>query len=370
MLPYFTEDFGNAASRQHQFGWRAEAAVKNARKQVALLIGAEPGEIIFTSGATESINLALKGVAEAGRKKGNHIVTVSTEHKATLDTCRRLQESGFIVTTLEVDRGGQLSLRDVIEYLTPETILVSVMTANNEIGTIYPVEAIGEICRFRKILFHTDAAQAVGKMAIDVRKMNIDMMSLTSHKMYGPKGVGALFVREGIGRASLTPQIDGGGHERGLRSGTLNVPGIVGFGAAAHLAQTELSPERERIRSLRDRLVQGIMEQVEGVTLNGDPVQRLPGNVNLSFEGIRADELLLDLKDVAASTGSACSSANPEPSHVLKAIGLTDEQARSSIRFGVGRFNTGEEIDYVIGRVTETVKRKRKRSVTTQAAYP
>jgi len=356
MLPYFGQHYGNASSKHHQFGWTAEAAVEKARKQIAALIGAHPGEIIFTSGATESINLALKGAAEAYRSRGTHIITAATEHKAVLDTCKRLMERGFSVTILDVDRFGLVSLNDVRRSITRETILVSIMMANNEIGTIAPVAEIGAICREHDILFHTDAAQAVGKIPIDVRGLSIDLMSFSAHKLYGPKGIGALFVRTVTPRVQLVQQMDGGGHERGLRSGTLNVPAIVGFGAAAEICLREMVGESQRLSSLRDRLVDGITGGLSDVWVNGHPTDRLPNNANITFAGLQADRLIMDMKDIAVSTGSACSSAVPEPSHVLKATGLEDADVHSSIRFGLGRFTTDEEIEYAIRKVVETVR--------------
>ena len=364
MLPYFTEFYGNPASRQHEFGWRAEAGVRKARRQVATLIHAEENEIVFTSGATESINLALKGVAEGYRARGRHIVTVVTEHQAVLGTCETLERSGFKVTRLAVDRRGRVSLDDLERAITNETILVSVMAANNEIGTIAPIGAIGKLCRERGILFHTDAAQAAGKIPIDVRSMDVDLLSFTSHKIYGPKGIGALFIRRNGSRIPLVPQIEGGGHEEGLRSGTLNVPGIVGFGEAAGVASTEMHEETGRIAQLRDMLVDGLISRVENAKQNGDDSNRLAGNASITFGGTRADKLIVEMKEVAVSTGSACSSAIPKPSHVLRAIGLSAEDSLCSIRFGIGRFNTNEEIKYTINKVAEIVGQIRKTSQT------
>jgi cysteine desulfurase len=364
MLPYFTQDFGNASSKHHRYGWVAEAAVGKARKQVASLIGAESNEIIFTSGATESINLALKGVAEGYNSRGGHIITAATEHRAVLDTLDHLQRLGYQVTGLPVDSTGLVAPEVLQNSLTKQTLLVSIMVANNEIGTIAPIELIGRICRERGILFHTDAAQAVGKIPIDVTRLNVDLLSFSAHKMYGPKGVGALFVRKSVPRFTIVPQIDGGGHERGLRSGTLNVPGIVGFGAAAELARLEMSEESRRVVALRDRLIKGLFEQLDNVTLNGHPSERLPNNANLTFTGVRADRLIADMRDIAVSTGSACSSASPQPSHVLRAIGLDDEGIASSVRFGLGRFTTEEEIDFAIERVETAVHLARTTSHT------
>jgi cysteine desulfurase len=361
MLPYFTEQFGNASSKNHAFGWEAEAAVDSAREQVAKLIGAgSPREIVFTSGATESDNLAIKGVAQAYRERGNHIVTCATEHKAVLDSCKALEKQGFKVTYLRVQTNGLLDLQRLEESLTDETILVSIMAANNEIGTIQPVEQIGRLTRKKGILFHTDATQAVGKIPINVDKMAIDLLSLTAHKIYGPKGVGALYVRGEKPRVKLMPMLDGGGHERGMRSGTLNVPGIVGLGIACELGQKEMGGEAERLMGLRERLRTGLVQQLEDVYINGDPVRRLPGNLNMSFAYIDGESLMMGLKEIAVSTGSACTSASLESSHVLKALGLDDSLAHASIRFGVGRFNTAEEIEYTIGRVAEEVHRLRK----------
>jgi len=360
MLPYFGDKFGNAASKSHAFGWEADSAVDTAREQVAKLIhAASPREIVFTSGATESDNLAIKGVAEAYKEKGNHIVTCVTEHKAVLDSCKILQKHGFEVTSLPVRPDGLIDLQRLRSALTDKTILVSIMAANNEIGTIHPVKEIGRMTRERGIFFHTDATQAVGKVPIDVDDLCIDLLSITAHKMYGPKGVGALYVRSKNPRVKLTQQIDGGGHEQGMRSGTLNVPGIVGLGAACALAQKEMAAEGERMIALRERLRQGIMSQLDDVRINGHATERLPGNLNMSFAYVEGESLLMGLKEIAVSTGSACTSANLEPSHVLKAIGLEDELAHTSIRFGLGRFNTEEEVDYTIGRVVEEVRRLR-----------
>ncbi len=355
MLPYLTTEFGNASSVHHEYGWRAQAAVEHARKSVASLVGAQPREIVFTSGATESINLALKGVAGRLGRKGSHIVTAVSEHKAVLDTCRVLEAHGFRVTYLPVDRYGSVHPEDVEGAITPETVVVSIMTANNEIGTISPVRDIGGICRRRGVLFHTDATQAAGKVRMDVTAMDIDLLSFSAHKMYGPKGVGALYFMSGDFSARLTPQIDGGGHERGLRSGTLNVPGIVGFGEAARIAQAEMDADAARVGELRDLLVRGIMARVDAVRVNGHPVSRLPHNASLTFEGTVADRVMMDMKDIAVSSGSACSSALPEPSHVLRAIGLNDADVRATLRFGLGRFTTREEIEYAIDRVARTV---------------
>jgi cysteine desulfurase len=359
MLPYFTEDYGNAASRTHVFGRTAEEAVEQARQQIAALIGADAREIVFTSGATESDNLALKGVASMYRRQGNHLVTVATEHKAVLDPCKRLERERFRVTFLPVDRHGQVTADQVSNAITAETILVSVMTANNEIGTLQPIADIGGLCKSRKVLFHTDAAQAAGKVPLDVESLGIDLLSLSAHKMYGPKGVGALYVRRRDPHVRLEPGIDGGGHERGMRSGTLPVPSIVGFGVACRLCQDEMSRESERLRDLRARLQRGIMERVPGTFVNGHPTERLPGNLNLSFASVRGEALLMRLRQVAVSSGSACTSANPEPSYVLRALGIPDDLAHSSIRFGLGRFTSAEEIDFVIEEVARHVEELR-----------
>jgi len=359
MLPYFTERFGNAASKSHSFGWEAEAAVDTAREQIAKLIGAAAKEIVITSGATESDNLAIKGVADAYRDRGNHLVTCVTEHKAVLDSCKVLQKHGLQVTYLPVQPDGLVDLRRLRESLTDKTILISIMAANNEIGTLNPIKEIGRLAKERNILFHTDATQGVGKLPINVDAMGIDLLSLTAHKMYGPKGVGALYVRSNKPRVKLTPLIDGGGHERGMRSGTLNVPGIVGLGKACEISQNEMSAEGERLIALRERLKEGILAELDEVYINGHPVERLPGNLNMSFAYIEGESLLMGLKEIAVSTGSACTSASLEPSYVLKALGVSDELAYSAIRFGLGRFTTAEEIDFTIRRVVEEVRRLR-----------
>jgi cysteine desulfurase len=360
MLPYFTEKFGNAASRNHAYGWESEAAVDTAREQVAKLIHAgSPREIVFTSGATESDNLAIKGVAAAYKDKGDHIITCVTEHKAVLDSCKVLEKQGYRVTYLPVDRDGLIDLQQLREAITDKTILISVMAANNEIGTIEPVNEIGRIAKERGILVHSDATQAVGKIPVHVEEMGIDLLSLTAHKMYGPKGAGALYVRASNPRVKITPIIDGGGHERGMRSGTLNVPGIVGLGVACAIEQREMAAESQRLITLRERLKQGIFAGLDEVNINGHLEQRLPGNLNMSFAYVEGESLLMALKEIAVSTGSACTSASLEPSYVLRAIGVPDELAHTSIRFGLGRFNTEEEVDFTIGRVTEEVKRLR-----------
>ena len=363
MLPYFTEKFGNAASRNHAFGWESEAAVDTAREQIARLIHASsPREIVFTSGATESDNLAIKGVAEAYRDKGNHIVTCVTEHKAVLDSCKSLEKRGYQVTYVSVDRHGLIDIERVCDALTDKTVLVSLMAANNEIGTVQPVKEIGRIAHERGILFHTDATQAVGKIAVNVEQMGIDLLSLTAHKMYGPKGIGALYVRSSKPRVRLSAIIDGGGHERGMRSGTLNVPGIVGLGKACEIAQREMAEEAERLSHLRERLRARISERLDEVYTNGHPTLRLPGNLNMSFAYVEGESLLMALKEIAVSTGSACTSASLEPSYVLRAVGVEEELAHTSIRFGLGRFNTEEEVDYTAQRVVEEVGRLRELS--------
>ncbi|HXS17644.1 MAG TPA: IscS subfamily cysteine desulfurase [Polyangiaceae bacterium] len=360
MLPYFTQTFGNAASRTHRFGWEAEAAVEDARDVVAQLIGAESGkEIVFTSGATESNNVAIKGVAEYYKSKGNHIITSVIEHKAVLDSCKRLEKEGFDVTYLPVDTKGMVDPERVRAAITDKTILVSIMLANNEVGTIQPLGAIGEITREKGVLLHCDAVQGVGKTAFDVNQMNVDLASVTAHKIYGPKGCGALYIRRKKPRVRLVAQMDGGGHERGNRSGTLNVPGIVGFAKAAKIILQEGALENERILGLRERLHQRITSRLDEVVLNGHPTQRLPGNLNLSFSFVEGEGLMMAIKDVAVSSGSACTSASLEPSYVLRAMGLEEELAHSSIRFGIGRFNTQEEIDFVADLMVDKVKRLR-----------
>jgi cysteine desulfurase len=360
MMPYFTEQFGNAASRNHAFGWAAEAAVDRAREQIAKLINAKAKEIIFTSGATESDNLALKGVVEFYKEKGNHIITVPTEHKAILDTCKALERKGLAqVTYLPIDEFGLVDPDDVRKAITDKTILISVMLANNEIGTIQPLREIGKVAKEKGIFFHTDATQGVGKLPVDVEEMGIDLMSFSGHKIYGPKGVGGLYVRARNPRVRLTPQMDGGGHERGMRSGTLNVTGIVGLGKACELAGELMVSESERIFRMREKLRQKIVGQLDEVYLNGHPTQRLSGNLNLSFAFVEGESLLMGLKDIAVSSGSACTSATLEPSYVLRALGIGDDLAHTSIRFGLGRFNTDEEVDYVADRVVHEVTRLR-----------
>lgn len=360
MLPCFTEDFGNAASRNHFFGWKAEERVEKARAQIAHIIKADPKEIIFTSGATESDNLAIKGAALMYRDKGDHMITCVTEHKAVLDTCKALERSGFKVTFLPVDSSGVLDPEEVRKAITEKTILISIMAANNEVGTLHPIREIGKIAKEKGIIFHTDATQAIGKIPMEVEGMGIDLMSLSAHKMYGPKGVGALYVRKKNPRVRLVPMMDGGGHERGMRSGTLNVSGIVGFGKACEIAEKEMKEESQRLLTLREKLRKGIMDQLEDVYVNGDLERRLPNNLNLSFAYVEGESLLMGMnKEIAVSSGSACTSASLEPSYVLKALGVGDDLAHTSIRFGLGRFNTEEEVDYVIKRVVETAKRLR-----------
>jgi cysteine desulfurase len=362
MLPYMTKIYGNAASRNHQFGWEAEQGVEKAREQIARLIGATAKEIIFTSGSTESNNLAIKGVAEMYREKGNHIITQVTEHKAVLDTCKRLEKNGCKVKYLPVQPDGLVSVDDVAAAITDRTILVSIMYANNEIGTVNPIAAIGKLCHERGILFHTDAVQAVGKIPVNVQIDNIDLLSLTAHKLYGPKGVGALYVRRRNPRVQLNAQIDGGGHERGMRSGTLNVPGIVGLGEACELAMNEMAAETKRLTELRDHLKQKLESALDYVAVNGNMQHHLPGNLNMSFVYVEGESLLMGINDIAVSSGSACTSATLEPSYVLKALGLGDDVAHSSIRFGLGRFNTREEVDYVADKMIDTVLKLRELS--------
>ena len=362
MLPYFTQKFGNAASRNHEFGWQAEAAVEEARERIARLIGASPKEIIFTSGATESDNLAIKGVAEMYKEKGNHIITVVTEHKAVLDTCKRLEKYGYRVTYLPVQKDGLIDLEDLKRSMDDQTILVTIMAANNEIGVLQPVAEIGKLCHERGVVFHTDATQAVGKVPVDVNKMNLDLASISAHKMYGPKGVGALYVRRKNPRVQIAAQMDGGGHERGMRSGTLNVPGIVGLGKACAIAFEEMPKESCHLAGLRNRLKDRIFAELDEVYVNGSWEHRLPGNLNISFAYVEGESLLMGINDIAVSSGSACTSATLEPSYVLKALGAGDDLAHSSIRFGLGRFNTEAEVDYVAARVIETVKRLRELS--------
>ena len=411
MLPYLREDFGNAASRNHVFGWKAEAAVKKARQQVAELIGASEQEIVFTSGATESDNLAIKGVIEFYKSKGDHIITLKTEHKAVLDTCKRLERirqerldelkalrlaqlagqdvtegtlselsakfdvendatyqkwaelptGGARVTYLDVEQDGRVSLEKLAAAMTPKTVLVSIMFANNEIGTVQPVAEIGALCRAQGVLFHCDAVQGIGKVPFDVEAMKVDLASITAHKMYGPKGVGALYVRRKP-RVRIAPILDGGGHERGMRSGTLNVAAIVGFGAAAEFARKELPEESARILRLREKLRKGLTDALDMTVINGSMEHRLPGNLNISFAHAEGESLMMGIKDVAVSSGSACTSASLEPSYVLRALGVDEELAHSSIRFGLGRFTTEEEVDYVVKLVVDKVRKLREMS--------
>ncbi|WP_158748006.1 IscS subfamily cysteine desulfurase [Acidobacterium sp. S8] len=362
MMPYLTGIFGNAASRNHSFGWEAEKAVETAREQIAKLIGASAKEIIFTSGATESNNLAIKGIGEMYRERGNHIITQVTEHKAVLDTCKRMEKAGFRVTYLPVKADGLIDLEDLKRAIDDKTILVSIMFANNEIGVIQPVAEIGKLCREKGVIFHTDAVQAVGKVPVDVNAMNIDVLSLSGHKIYGPKGVGALYVRRRNPRVQISEQINGGGHERGMRSGTLNVPGIVGLGKACQLAGAEMAEEAKYLSGLRDKLKKKLESHLDYIHVNGSWEHRLPGNLNMSFVYVEGESLLMGINDVAVSSGSACTSATLEPSYVLKALGLGDDVAHSSIRFGLGRFNTETEVDYVSDKVIDIVQKLRELS--------
>ncbi len=368
MLPYFREKFGNAASRNHSFGWVAEEGVETARERVAKLIGAATKEIIFTSGGTESDNLAIKGVAEMYKEKGNHIITAVTEHKAVLDSCKRLEKNGYRVTYLPIQKDGLIDLEDLKHAMDDKTILVTIMAANNEIGVIQAIAEIGKLCHERGVIFHTDAAQAVGRMPIDVIKQNIDLASISGHKMYGPKGTGALYVRRKNPSVQISAIIDGGGHERAMRSGTLNVPGIVGLGKACAIATEEMPHESCRLAGLRNRLKDRIMNRLDGCYINGSMEHRLPGNLNVSFADVEGESLLMGINDVAVSSGSACTSAMVEPSYVLKALSVGDDLAHSSIRFGIGRFNTETEVDYVADRVVETVQRLREISPSYEIA--
>jgi cysteine desulfurase len=362
MMPYLTDRFGNAASRNHKFGWEAEEAVEEARKQLAALIGADPREIVITSGATESDNLAVKGAAWMYREKGDHIITCVTEHKAILDPCKHLEKEGFRVTFLPVGSNGLVDLDDLRKAITDKTILISIMTANNEVGVVQDVKEIGKIAREHGVLFHTDAVQAAGKIPFNVNEMNVDIASLSAHKIYGPKGVGALYVRRRNPRVLLTPIIDGGGHERGMRSGTLNVPGIVGFGKAAQIAREDMAAESAEMFRLREKLRTTLERELDEIYINGDLQRRLPGNLNMSFAYVEGESLLMGINDVAVSSGSACTSASLEPSYVLKALGVGEDLAHTSIRFGIGRFNTEDEVDYVANRVVEVVRRLRELS--------
>ena len=363
MLPYFSEKFGNAASRNHSFGWEAEEAVDKARGQIARLIHAQSKEIIFTSGATEADNMAIKGVIEFYKEKGDHIITCVTEHKAILDSCRALERSGkATITYLPVDKYGMVDPEAVRKAITDKTVLITLMYANNEVGTIHPIAEIGKIAKEKGIAFHSDATQAVGKIPVDVEKDGIDLMSMSGHKIYGPKGIGAIYVRSKRPRVRLAPQMDGGGHERGMRSGTLNVTGIIGLGQACEIAGAEMLEENRRLRELRDKLEAGIFERLDEVYLNGHPTERLPGNLNVSFAYVGGESLVMGISDIAVSSGSACTSATLEPSYVIRALGTDEELAHSSIRFGLGRFNTEEEVDYVTDRVSKEVKRLREMS--------
>jgi cysteine desulfurase len=362
MIPYFTESFGNAASRNHSFGWQAEEAVDYAREQVAQLIGADPKEIIFTSGATEADNLGIKGVFEMYASKGNHIITANTEHKAVLDTCKHIEKLGGEVTYLSVKSDGLIDMAELEAAIKPTTILIAIMYANNEIGTVQPVRAISALARKHGLLFFTDATQAVGKIPVDVNKDGIDLMAFTGHKMYGPKGVGALYVRRKNPRVKVTAQMDGGGHERGMRSGTLNVPGIVGFGKACELCRLEMAEETARVSALRDKLETALLKLEESY-VNGSREHRLPHVSNISFKYVEGEGLLMGFnKDIALSSGSACTSASLEPSYVLKALGLGDDLAHSSLRFGLGRYTTEEQIDFTIEQITNTVNKLREMS--------
>ncbi len=357
MLPYFTEKFGNSASRNHAYGWEAEEGVKLARKQVGELIGADPKEIIWTSGSTESNNLAIKGVADMYKDKGRHIITAVHEHKATLDPCKRLAKMGYDITWLEPGADGIITAKQVADAIREDTILVTIMWANNELGTINELPEIGKVCKDKGVLLHTDGTQAVGKIPVDVNDAGVDLLSASAHKMYGPKGAGFLYVRRRKPRVRLTPIIDGGGHERGMRSGTLNVTGIVGLGKACELCRLEMAEETARLSKMRDRMDQAITSQLEHAVINGDPKRRLPHTTNISFPYVEGESMMMAIKEVAVSSGSACTSASLEPSYVLKALGLGDEIAHSSIRFGLGRFTTDEEVDYTIDKVVTAVKK-------------
>ena len=370
MLPYFTERFGNASSRHHAFGWAARDAVSAARRQIAALIGADAREICFTSGATESNNLAVRGIVNADSRRPLHVVTMTTEHHAVLDPCRRLEREGVEVTYVAPRPDGLCDVADIERSLLPHTRLVSIMAANNEIGVLQPIARIAELTRPRGIVLHTDAAQAVGKVPVDVGELGVDLLSATAHKLYGPKGSGVLYVRRRRPRLAIEPLLDGGGHEQGLRSGTLNVPGIVGFGAAAEICRTELQQEAARVGELRDRLLAGLAESVGSVSVNGSTTARLPHNLNVSFDRLEGESLLVGLDDIAVSSGAACTSVNPEPSHVLQAIGVPDDLARASLRFGLGRWTTGEEIDYAIEKVGSLVNRLRELSPVGQGSAP
>jgi cysteine desulfurase len=361
MIPYFTEKFGNPASKNHQFGWIAEEAVEKARSTIAKVLGVESDEIIFTSGATESNNLVIKGLSETLQTKGNHIITAVTEHKSVIDSCKRLQKHGMDITFLQVDKYGAVNPEHVRQAITPKTILVTLMSANNEIGTLLNLVEIGNTCKEHNVLFHTDAAQAIGKVFTNVGSMPVDFLSISGHKIYGPKGVGALFIRNKQPKVHLTPQIDGGAHERGLRSGTVNVPGTVGLAKALEIAGEEMTDESTRLRGYRDMMWKEFSAQLEGVFLNGHPTNRLPHNLNVSFLHVEDSALMMSLKDIAVSTGSACSTLDPAPSHVLKALHIPADRLHSAIRFGLGRHTTLEEVEYVIKRVVESVNKLRGR---------
>jgi cysteine desulfurase len=363
MIPYFTELYGNSASTSHRFGSQAAEAVERARAQVARALGAEPREIVFTSGATESNNLAIKGVARAATRRGNHLVTAASEHRAVLDPFKRLARQGWEITVVPCDENGRVSAAAVAVTLTERTVLVSIMAANNEVGAFNPIAEIGRLCHDHGVVFHTDAAQAVGKIPLDVQADSVDLLSLSAHKIYGPKGIGALYVRRRDPQVRLEPLVDGGGHERGLRSGTLPVPLVVGLGLAAEIAMRERDDEARRLLELRERLHQGIAGRVPGIRLNGPPADRLPGNLNLSFGDVDGEALMMAMRDIAVSSGSACSSAEPEPSHVLLAMGLDEDMARASLRFGLGRFTTTDEIDFAIDTVAAAVERLRTQTV-------
>lgn len=364
MLPYFTHDFGNAASRNHAYGWTAEKAVQTARERIAELIGATAREMVFTSGATESNNLALLGAAQMYASKGKHLVSMSIEHKSVLDPLKRLQKQGFEVTIVPVDRQGRVKMAELEAALRTDTIVISVMAANNEVGTLQPVVEIGKLAKARQILFHCDATQAVGRVPVDVEGWGVDLLSLSAHKMYGPKGVGALYVRNRAPRVRLMPLFEGGGHERGLRSGTMNVPGIVGLGQAAAIARAEMATESARLAGLCGRLHDGITARLMEVTLNGHPTERLAGNLNVSFSHVDGEALMMSLPEIALSSGSACTSATLEPSYVLRAMGIRDDLAQASLRFGLGRFNTDEEVDTAIAKVVAAVEKLRSLSPT------
>ena len=362
MVPYFTESYGNAASRNHSFGWQVEKVVDDARELIGKLIGAGGKEIVFTSGATESNNLAILGVAEFYKKKGKHIISSPIEHKAVIDPCHALEQNGYEITFLDVDKHGCIDLKQLEESIREDTILVSLMAGNNEIGTLNPIREIGQITRNKEVLFHTDATQSVGKIPIDVEEMNIDLLSMTAHKFYGPKGIGALYVRRKKPRVRLSPIMFGGGHERGMRSGTLNVPGIVGFAKALELSVEEMASEAERLTGLRQRLLDRLNSELDYIFLNGHPTERLPNNLNVSFGYVEGESLMMGVNELAVSSGSACTSASLEPSYVLRALGVGDDLAHSSIRVGMGRFTTVEEVDYAAEKMIDAVKRLREMS--------